>query len=247
MGSVEDGFGLRRIVKVANQRGGNMDFEFYGGSIIGVVGWKGGGKTRVVEGIVSYLRSKGFLVGTVKHAMEITLCDPVTDSSRHIDAGASRCVVVGMDRTFVIESQSQDLNLILSRYLSTYDFIVVEGFKDLGIPKIVVSSEEGVPEGLSNVVACVGDVRYPSAPCFPIQRADLLCEYLLEKSIIRPKRFEIELVIDGNAIKMNEFVKKSFAGVVKGFIMALKNVKDPRRVELYLRLHAEEGEKGQNS
>ncbi len=224
-----------------------MDFEFVNGKIIGVVGWKGGGKTRVVEGIVSYLRSKGFLVGTVKHAMEITLSDSVTDSSRHIDAGASRCVVVGKDRAFVIESQTQDLNLILSRYLSTCDFVVIEGFKDLAIPKIVVASEEGAPEGLTNVVAYVGDVREPSIPSFPIERTDLLCQYLLERGIIRPTRFEIELVIDGEVVKMNEFVKKSFAGVVKGFIMALKNVKDPRRVELYLRLPTEEGDKGQAS
>ncbi|MGQ9603405.1 MAG: molybdopterin-guanine dinucleotide biosynthesis protein B [bacterium] len=217
-----------------------MGSEFGDGRIIGVVGWKGSGKTTVVEGIVSMLRSRGFVVGTVKHAMEFTLASPGTDSFRHIDAGASRCVVVGGDSTFIIQSQSEDLNLILSRHLSMCDFVVVEGFKHLLIPKIVVASDEGVPEGLSNVVAFVGDVKDPSIPSFDIKRLDLLYKYLLERGIIKPARFGIELVIDGQVVKMNEFVKKSFSGVVRGFIKALKNVKDPQRVELYLRFPSEE-------
>lgn len=219
-----------------------MAAEFANPGIIGVVGWKGSGKTTVVEGIVEFLKSKGFVVGTVKHAMEISLNEPATDSWRHKKAGASRCVVMAKDSTVLIDSQIHDFDLIVSRYLWMCDFVVVEGFKHLAIPKIVVASQEGTPEGLSNVVALVGGVSDPQIPSFAIGEIDLLCQYLFDKGVIRPAHLGVKLVIDNQVIPMNEFVKRSFAGVVTGFIRALKSINNPKCVEVYLRLSDDEGQ-----
>lgn len=217
-----------------------MAAEFDNPGIIGVVGWKASGKTTVVEAMVSFLKSRGFVVGTVKHAMEIKLNEPATDSWRHRKAGASRCVVTAEDSTLLIDSQTHDLDLILSRYLWMCDFVVVEGFKHLAIPKIVVASQEGTPEGLSNVVAFVGDTKDPKIPSFDIGQIDLLCQYLFDKGVIRPAQFGIKLVIDNHTIPLNEFVKRSLAGVLTGFIRVLKSVNKPQCVEVYLRLTDDE-------
>jgi len=111
---------------------------------------------------------------------------------------------------------------------------VVEGFKRAGIPKIVVTARaEDVPEGLTQVVACVGDG--PAAggtPVFKLDEIDNLGALLFDKHILAPAGPTAHLVVNGRPIPMNEFVTRALSGVLEGFLTSLRDVENPTTIEV---------------
>jgi molybdopterin-guanine dinucleotide biosynthesis protein B len=218
------------------------------GNIIGVVGYKDTGKTRVVEGLVAFLSGKGFIVGTVKHIDHDSSLQPLaTDSKRHLDAGAHTVVVVGENIVEILKSggntlktgspQTSDLDANVAAYLFSCDCIIVEGFKKEGIPKVaVVSGDTAILKDAKNIVAVVstGD-RPDNIPGFGPDEIDKLGTHLIENDILKVAGSRISLVIDGKPVRLNEFVRTSLAGVIQGFITSLRDIEDPSTIELRIR------------
>lgn len=131
--------------------------------VVSVVGYKGVGKTTLVEALVPALSDHG-RVATVKSIHhDVTIDVPGTDTRRHRDAGAETVVGVGPSVTFEVRSRGKrdatSLEAILERLEGDgYDFVLVEGFKDRDLPSIVIGS---VPdEELSGPVLA----RLPAQP-----------------------------------------------------------------------------------
>jgi len=218
------------------------------GNIIGVVGYKDTGKTRVVEGLVAFLSGKGFTVGTVKHIDHDSSLQPLaTDSKRHLDAGARTVVVVGEKIIEILKSggndlkasdpQISDLEATVTAYLSSCDYVIVEGFKKEGIPKVAVISEDtAILDEATNIVAVVSTGgKSESIPAFGPDEIEKLGAHLLENDILRAPGSRISLVVDGKPIRLNEFVRTSLAGVIQGFITSLRDIEDPSTVEIRIR------------
>jgi molybdopterin-guanine dinucleotide biosynthesis protein B len=228
------------------------------GNIIGIVGYKGAGKTRVVEGLIAYLAGRGFAVGTVKHIDHDSSLQPIaTDSKRHLDAGARTAVAVGESVIEILESggrgrgaagrgsedspaggrESGDLQATVAAYLSTCDFVIVEGFKKEAIPKVaLISNDASILDETSNVLAVISSGDGPEGiPAFTLDEVDKLGAYLLEKGVLKAPEGAVSLVVDGKPVRLNDFVKTSLAGVIRGFITSLRDVKDPTTVELRIR------------
>jgi molybdopterin-guanine dinucleotide biosynthesis protein B len=208
------------------------------GRIIGVVGFKDSGKTQIVEGLVGFLGSKGFAVGTVKHVYDDLALQPAAkDSVRHLDAGARITVVVGKDLVEVLNRDGDDLDGVLARYLCLCDYIVVEGFKRAGIPKIaVVSEDEDILEEADNIVAVVGRGDKPHGyPAFAPDEIDKLGDFLIEKKVLREPAQRVSLLVNGKPVPMNEFVQSSLSGVIKGFIDSLRGVQEASTIELTIK------------
>jgi len=208
------------------------------GNIIGVVGYKDTGKTRVVEGLVGFLSGKGFTVGTVKHIDHDSSLQPLaTDSKRHLDAGAHTVVVVGENVVEILKSETRDLEATVAAYLFSCDYIIVEGFKKEGIPKVaVVSGDTAILKEAKNIVAVVstGD-RPDNIPGFGPDEIEKLGTHLIENDILKAPGSRISLVIDGKPVRLNEFVRTSLAGVIQGFITSLRDIEDPATIELRIR------------
>ncbi len=118
---------------------------------VAVVGYKGSGKTRVVEALVRELKGRGYRVGTLKHTAEdVPLDTPGKDTWRHREAGSrasaiihGKSAAVFIDR-YVPVGEAVDM-------LGSVDFIVIEGFKSLDtMARIIVPKEPGEIEDLSN-------------------------------------------------------------------------------------------------
>jgi molybdopterin-guanine dinucleotide biosynthesis protein B len=234
------------------------------GRVIGVCGLKDTGKTVVVEGLVKFLKEKGFTVGTVKHAhSEIALGAEGKDSMRHLGAGADCVVTIGKrllqvmvrpDGAGAAESGAKvgeggpgvsDLEAALARYLSFCDYVVVEGFKGLGIPKIVVlGADSSMPGGLKNIVALAyrgdpcdcrsGDLpgRFQRLPIFAVDEAEKVGKMLFDGGILQTPGARAYLLVNGKPIAMNEFVRSALAGVLEGFVGSLRDVEPPARIEI---------------
>jgi molybdopterin-guanine dinucleotide biosynthesis adapter protein len=110
--------------------------------VIGLAGWSGAGKTTLIVKLIPYLREKGLLVSTLKHAHHAFDVDqPGKDSYLHREAGASE-VLVASSRRFALMHELRgeaepSLAELLAR-MAPVDLIVVEGFKRDKLAKIEV-------------------------------------------------------------------------------------------------------------
>ncbi len=114
--------------------------------IFGVTGWKNSGKTRLVAGLVSTLKSRGFVVSTVKHAHHgFDVDKPGTDSYAHREAGAKEVALVSGKRWVLMHEMRDEaeptLDEILAK-LAPCDIVVIEGFKACPHPKIEATRSE---------------------------------------------------------------------------------------------------------
>lgn len=101
--------------------------------LFGVVGWKNSGKTTLVAGLVTELKSRGYSVSTVKHAHHaFDLDQPGRDSYKHREAGAQEVVISSGNRWALMhELQGEDEYRLpdLLEKMTPVDIVIIEGFK----------------------------------------------------------------------------------------------------------------------
>lgn len=121
------------------------------GTVFGLAGWSGAGKTTLVEKLISHLVSLGLNVATIKHAHHHFDADtPGKDSYRHRAAGARQVLVSSAKRAALFsehgevdkpnepnEPNEPGLDVLLAR-LDPADIVIVEGFKAFAIRKIEI-------------------------------------------------------------------------------------------------------------
>ena len=118
-------------------------------NVIGVVGWKNSGKTRLVSKLVSEISGRGFRVSTIKHTHHsVDLDRPGKDTYQHRQAGAHEVVLASSARWALLHERRDEeeptLDDLLTR-ISPVDLVIVEGFKSWSHDKIEVrrDSTEG--------------------------------------------------------------------------------------------------------
>ncbi|MDG6225346.1 MAG: molybdopterin-guanine dinucleotide biosynthesis protein MobB [Candidatus Thermoplasmatota archaeon] len=111
---------------------------------VNVAGLKKSGKTSVVEGIVAELRSRGYLVGTIKSMLMSRFDMDVKgkDTCRHGDAGASFTVSLSMEQTVSIErhpGKRKELKEVMPLFGDRVQFVICEGVVDIsrGLPVVL--------------------------------------------------------------------------------------------------------------
>ena len=110
--------------------------------IFGFAGWSGSGKTTLIEKIIPQITGRGLSVSVIKHAHHgFDVDKPGKDSWRHREAGASEILLISDERWVLMHelrgAPEPDLDVQLGR-LSPCDIVLVEGFKNVQIPKIEV-------------------------------------------------------------------------------------------------------------
>jgi len=110
--------------------------------VIGVVGWKNSGKTRLVSALVRAIIDRGFRVSTIKHTHHsVDLDRPGKDTYHHRQAGAHEVVLASSARWALLherrDEQEPTLDDLLTR-ISPVDLVIVEGFKSWSHDKIEV-------------------------------------------------------------------------------------------------------------
>ncbi len=102
--------------------------------VFGVVGWKNGGKTTLVERLVADITGRGFRVSTIKHAHHgFDVDQEGRDSWRHREAGAAQVLVASRRRwalmTELREQRDEPTLEELVQQLAPVDLVLVEGYK----------------------------------------------------------------------------------------------------------------------
>ena len=157
--------------------------------VIGIVGWKNSGKTRLMQGLIKYFSSKNLFVGTIKHAhCDFEIDHEGSDSFLHRKAGANEVVISSSKRWAKIDERVNLNELSLENLIKKIeraDIILVEGFKGENHKKIEVIRENNSKinplfNSLKNVIAIVSDKKQNTdLPTFDSDNFEKIGEFIL--------------------------------------------------------------------
>lgn len=194
-------------------------------NIVSFVGHSDSGKTRLIEKLVYIMRKKGHRVGVLKHThARIKVDRKGTDTDRFRLAGAAVSAIAD-DRTLVRFEGADDPMALLSALAAEVDILLVEGHKNLRLPKVLLS--DSLPKaGLKGVVATCGHktlkVKGMAPRHFSPNQTGALAGWLVRIFIGTGKTPRVRLTVDGRNIGMKDYVAETVAGVVAGLVRPLK-------------------------
>ena len=156
--------------------------------VIGIFGWKNVGKTHFATGIIKLLVSKGYKVGSIKHAHhDFDIDQPGTDSFKHRKAGSSQVIISSSRRWAKIIENSNKKEKNLDELIAEFqdiDIVVVEGFKKEKHPKIEILGKnlQKINREIKNVIAIISDeLSDLRIPVFKKNDIESLVEFIIKK------------------------------------------------------------------
>lgn len=159
--------------------------------LLAITGWSGTGKTTLLQQVIPLLASKGIRAGLIKHTHhQMDIDTPGKDSYLLRKAGARQVIVASAQRWALMcetpEEPSVNLPYLLSRMdPSVLEIVLVEGFKDEPVPKIVLwraGIKGGVGELLDeHVIAVASDQKLDLAlPVLDLNSPENVADFIAE-------------------------------------------------------------------
>lgn len=210
--------------------------------VISIVGKSNVGKTTLLEKLVAELKRRNRRVATVKHDVHgFDLDKPGKDSWRHAQAGADAVVISSPDKLALLKKTDHDSTLDeIARLLGEdYDIIITEGYKSRTAPKIEVHRKacgEGLLSTADELIGIATDepLDIPVWQC-SLEDASKLAD-LVEQTFIVPREPAlVSLYADGVGVPVSAFVQQFVSQTIFGMLSALRGVKQPKSVDIFLR------------
>jgi molybdopterin-guanine dinucleotide biosynthesis protein MobB len=113
--------------------------------VVSFVGRSNSGKTTLLEKLIVELKKRGYTVVAVKHSgSDFQLDYPGKDSWRLTEAGSDAVMLVSPQKMAFMQraSHSPTFEEVIDFLGNKFDFILIEGFKESGIPRIEVHRKE---------------------------------------------------------------------------------------------------------
>jgi molybdopterin-guanine dinucleotide biosynthesis protein MobB len=207
--------------------------------VICIVGHSNSGKTTLVEKILPELKSRGYRVATAKHAQDIDLDHPGTDSWRHVAAGSAEMVLATKDRVVMVKpvAGSPALDEVVRLIGEEYDLVLAEGFKGESAPKIEVQRNQTGPllTGLKGLFAVVSDEDIAvTTRRFSWSDIKGLVD-LIEEGFIKPNQEHVAVYVNGAPIVLSSFPREIVRNLVVAVASSLKGAGQPENIELKVR------------
>ena len=127
--------------------------------LISFVGPSGAGKTTIIVKLIRELEKRGFRVGAIKHSRAGFTLDPAgKDSARFKKAGARTVLLISPASLGLISDHGEKLSpaRAAAMFFKNADIVLVEGWKESSLPKVLVSDTRTPPHGIKNIVAEIG-------------------------------------------------------------------------------------------
>ncbi|MCG8569494.1 MAG: molybdopterin-guanine dinucleotide biosynthesis protein B [Spirochaetes bacterium] len=121
--------------------------------VVQIVGYKNSGKTTLILKILQLLGEKGLKCAVIKSSHSL-IKHSQTDSGLFFQQGADP-VLLHTPNALMIQTQKKDLLCLFRQYHEQVDFMLLEGFKSVKLPRIVCLSDEDDNELLENAFCTV--------------------------------------------------------------------------------------------
>ncbi|PWW45926.1 molybdopterin-guanine dinucleotide biosynthesis protein B [Melaminivora alkalimesophila] len=166
--------------------------------VVAFAGYSGSGKTTLIEQVIRALAAGGLRVSTIKHAHQgFDIDQPGKDSWRHRAAGAREVLLVSDRRLALLRefdvAHEPDVHALVAELDARADWVVVEGFRHSGLPRVEVwrAAADGSPDRPvhyphdAGIVAVATDEparlpQPPMQPVLPLGDAARVAQWLLE-------------------------------------------------------------------
>lgn len=160
--------------------------------LINAIGFSNSGKTTLLEALAKYYTDQGKNVGVIKdiHSEKYQPDKEESDTWRYAQAGAQLVVGRGLNDTVFHWRQSMKFLEIVGKI--TAEVLIVEGFKDQQMPRIVCAAEKNqLSKLVDNNTYCIAGAisdtlkEYQSIPVLNYQRDFATIINLAEKKSAR--------------------------------------------------------------
>jgi molybdopterin-guanine dinucleotide biosynthesis adapter protein len=207
--------------------------------VVCVVGRSNSGKTTLVEKLLVELTSRGYRIATVKHAQDMDLDRPGTDSWRHLAAGSEVMVLATRDRVALMKNPSTPptLDEMVRLIGEDYDLVLAEGFKAESAPKIEVQRNATGPllPDLKSLIAVMSDEQVETgARKYRWNDVKGLAD-LIEDGFIKPNQAHLSVYADGKPIVLTSFPRDFVRNVMLAVAESLKGGQEAKSLEFRLR------------
>ena len=159
--------------------------------VFGIAGYSGAGKTTLIGKLLAETGRRGLAVSVVKQSHhDVTLDPPGKDSWRHRRAGAWEVLLTTPYRWMIATELHGQPEPALEQHLTRLadcDLVLVEGYRYADLPKLEVHRTETGQSWLYSedrrILAVVGDVRIEGLPCFGLDAAEAIVDFILEHAL----------------------------------------------------------------
>ncbi len=213
--------------------------------LICVSGYKDSGKSTLCRALLSRLTARGFRTGYIKRTQEYVASQPATDTGAAEALGVD--ALLWGDRSFRWEGICEqaahaDPAVVAGRFFPDADVVVLEGGKELRLPKIWVL-RQGEPRPAFPGIFALYDRYGPGdgGERYGADEVDRLCEAIAAR--VRPGGKSARVYVDDVELPMKDFICDFVAGGIRGMLGALKldRVEDVSGdVRVYLRSERKE-------
>ena len=159
------------------------------------VGPSGVGKTTLVAQVIQHLSDRGLRVGALKHASHSFQMDRRGKDTHRFRVSGARAIAIASptERALITTTERRTTLLELAATLpDNLDFIVAEGWKSEGAPKVEVHrgdapllSYGGELEGLIAIATDRPGAHEVAIPQFSLEDVAQLCEYILATVVVQ--------------------------------------------------------------
>lgn len=193
-------------------------------NLISVSGYKDAGKSTLCRALLARLKAMDFTVGYIKHTQEYVCSEECTDSGAALALDVD--ILLWGENSFRYEgapgkSLTKDPAAVAARFFPNADAVILEGGKELPLPKIWVLGRGEEPPDYPGIFALYD--RYgqgDGADRYGADEIDRLASALAE----RIARKSARLYIGDRELPMKGFVADFVGGGLKGMISSLKGV-----------------------
>ena len=204
-------------------------------AFIAVSGFKDSGKTTLCLKLAAILKGRGIRVGFIKRTHEKILALQGTDTDLLLERQIPT-ILWGRDGIREETRESEfELESMADRFMPDVDIVLVEGGKDLPLPRIWVGPAANCPEGIGGILAWYcregGGGQVPSFG--PGEEEQLAC--LIVERLMRDKDLpDISLHVDGRKVFLKPFLASFLQESIQGMLQPLKNT-EGRDVSIHIR------------
>jgi len=214
-------------------------------AIVSFIGWHDCGKTSLAVDVVSHLKAMGYNVAVMKSSSETNIeCDnPGTDTYKHKKAGADSVLLVAPDQIVLQSADTENsLQTMVHRFFPDADIVIAEGFKKTRkISKIEIAKDvdHKLRKEVSGVIAVATNVEGVAGDyIFHLDESLELAQFIEKRFILKEGKGKeiVSLLVNGQKVVLKDFIQRSLAGTVHGYVNSLKVSEDIEDIELTIKI-----------